>query len=69
MPGRSSLASALKTRSPECSEVCLLRDNSDGKNIAPKLFHSRNVTSDLAPHLKFVQNCPSKGSNKQFFEN
>jgi hypothetical protein len=27
------------------------------------------VTSDLAPHFKFVHHCPGKGSKKQFFEN
>jgi len=37
--------------------------------LAPKEIHSLLVTSDLAPHFKFVHDCPCKGSNKQFFEN
>jgi hypothetical protein len=27
------------------------------------------VTSNLAPHFKFVHDCPNKGSKEQFFEN
>ena len=27
------------------------------------------VTSNLAPHFKFVHDCPCNGSKKQFFEN
>jgi hypothetical protein len=52
MPGRSSLASALKTRSPKCSEGASLRDTSEGQNLAPELFHSPHVTSDLALKIK-----------------
>jgi hypothetical protein len=33
------------------------------------IIHSTPVTSDLAPHFKFVHDCPGKGSNKQILEN
>ncbi len=41
----------------------------DGPFPSHRFPQPTRVTSDLAPHFKFVHDCPCKGSKKQFFEN